>query len=78
MKFYVSAKIKIFLCHVLLNVIDQFKWKYVIKLSCNSIYEWKFSGELLVAKYDRFLEVINWSISKRDKCELECGLHLLM
>lgn len=32
----------------------------------------------LAAKYDRFLEVINWSISKRDKCELECGLHLLM
>lgn len=27
---------------------------------------------------DRILKVINWSISKRDKCELECGLHLLM
>lgn len=68
----------ILLRRTLLNVIVEFKCNYAIELTCNSIYEGKFSRKLLVAKYDRFLEVINWSISKRDKCELECGLHLLM
>jgi len=35
------------------NVIVKFKCNYAIKLSCYSIYEWKFSREL-VAKCDRF------------------------